>query len=63
MCLAFWGGAWTLGTWCRLRADFRNFRPDRIDTIAETGAVYDECPGHNLDAYLSAMRAYYSGME
>ena len=30
LCLAFWGGAWTLGAWCRLRHGFRNFRPDRI---------------------------------
>ena len=30
LCLAFWGGAWTLGAWCRLRSDFRNFRVDRI---------------------------------
>ena len=30
LCLAFWGGKWTLGAWCRLREGFRNFRPDRI---------------------------------
>ena len=30
LCLAFWGGAWTLGAWCRLRHGFRSFRPDRI---------------------------------
>ena len=63
LCLAFWGGKWTLGTWCRLRQNFRNFRPDRIDEVAETGEVFDELVGHNLDAYLQAMRGYYSGME
>lgn len=63
LCLAFWGGKWTLGSWCRLRGDFRNFRPDRIDVIAETDQVYAECPGHDLDAYLIAMRGYYAGME
>jgi predicted DNA-binding transcriptional regulator YafY len=63
LCLAFWGGKWTLGTWCRLRNDFRNFRPDRIDAIDETGACFADDPGRNLDAYLQAMRGYYSGMD
>ncbi len=63
LCLAFWGGKWTLGTWCRLRLDFRNFRPDRIDDLTETGEVFDEADGRNLDAYLLAMRGYYAGME
>lgn len=63
LCLAFWGGAWTLGTWCRLRLDFRNFRPDRIDKLAETGEVFDEGDGRNLDGYLLAMRGYYAGMD
>jgi len=63
LCLAFWGGKWTLGTWCRLRLDFRNFRPDRIDDLTETGEVFSEADGRNLDAYLLAMRGYYAGME
>ncbi|MGN6227279.1 MAG: helix-turn-helix transcriptional regulator [Dyella sp.] len=63
LCLAFWGGAWTLGTWCRLRADFRNFRPDRIDAVEDTGECFTERPANNLDAYLTAMRAYYAGMD
>lgn len=28
--LFFWGGAWSVGAWCELRSDFRNFRLDRI---------------------------------
>jgi predicted DNA-binding transcriptional regulator YafY len=63
LCLAFWGGAWTLGTWCRLRRDFRNFRPDRIDDLAETGECFAELAERNLDAYLGAMRSYYAGMD
>lgn len=63
LCLAFWGGAWTLGTWCRLRRDFRNFRPDRIDDLAETGECFAEQVERNLDAYLGAMRGYYAGMD
>jgi predicted DNA-binding transcriptional regulator YafY len=63
LCLAFWGGKWTLGTWCRLRSDFRNFRPDRIDRLEETGEVFESPSGRNLEAYLQAMRGYYSGLE
>ncbi|GAA3912785.1 helix-turn-helix transcriptional regulator [Luteimonas lutimaris] len=52
LCLAFWGGVWTLGAWCRLRGDFRNFRPDRIARIRETGRSFDDDPARGLDAYL-----------
>jgi len=52
LCLSFWGGKWTLGAWCRLRQDFRNFRPDRIDTSEPTGEIFDEVVERNLAAYL-----------
>jgi predicted DNA-binding transcriptional regulator YafY len=52
LCLAFWGGSWTLGAWCRLRQDFRNFRPDRIVTFSATDEAFDETPERGLAAYL-----------
>jgi predicted DNA-binding transcriptional regulator YafY len=52
LCLAFWGGAWTLGAWCRLREDFRNFRPDRIVTFNPTDEVFVETAERGLAAYL-----------
>ena len=52
LCLAFWGGVWTLGAWCRLRRDFRNFRPDRIASFDTTGEVFIEEADRGLDAYL-----------
>jgi len=52
LCLAFWGGVWTLGAWCRLRSDFRNFRPDRIAAIRETGDTFADVRARGLDAYL-----------
>src|SRR5262245_16080091 len=55
--LAFWGGSWTLGAWCRLRRDFRSFRPDRIVTHAVTGEVFADDPQRNLGAYLRAVQA------
>lgn len=54
LCLSFWGGSWTLGAWCRLREDFRNFRPDRIVVLEVTGEAFVESAGRDLDAYLRA---------
>ncbi|MGH8126729.1 MAG: helix-turn-helix transcriptional regulator, partial [Rhodanobacteraceae bacterium] len=51
LCLACWGPVWTLGAWCRLRNDFRNFRPDRMQFTA-TGEIFAETPERGLDAYL-----------
>jgi predicted DNA-binding transcriptional regulator YafY len=55
LCLAFWGGVWTLGAWCRLRVDFRTFRPDRINDFEPTGEVFVEVPERGLSAYVRAM--------
>ncbi|MEO8365147.1 MAG: YafY family protein [Pseudoxanthomonas sp.] len=55
LCLAFWGGSWTLGAWCRLRADFRSFRPDRIVSFEPSGATYAETPTRGLEAYLRSV--------
>lgn len=63
LCLAFWGGKWTLGSWCRLRRDFRNFRPDRIESLDDTTEHFEERPGCDMAAYLKAMRGYYAGMD
>jgi len=57
LCLAFWGDAWTLGAWCRLRCDFRNFRPDRLAAFAATGEVFVETAERGLSAYLRAAGA------
>jgi predicted DNA-binding transcriptional regulator YafY len=55
LCLAFWGGAWTLGAWCRLRNDFRNFRPDRIARFDATGETFVETTERGLVAYLRSV--------
>lgn len=51
LCLAFWGGSWTLGAWCRHRADFRNFRPDRIVQLQQDGEIFADDPARGLQAY------------
>lgn len=57
LCLSFWGGSWTLGAWCRLRGDFRNFRPDRIVEYAPTGETFADSRERGLDAYLRSVGA------
>lgn len=33
--LFFWGGKWTLGSWCSLRAEYRDFRVDRVEDLSQ----------------------------
>ncbi len=57
LCLAFWAPAWTLGAWCEMRKDFRNFRLDRIQGFAGTGRHFEETAEISLAAYLRAVGA------
>ncbi|WP_445359590.1 helix-turn-helix transcriptional regulator [Microbulbifer sp. ANSA005] len=36
--LFFWGGRWTLGSWCSLKSEYRDFRLDHIDTMKSANA-------------------------
>lgn len=63
LCLAFWGGVWTLGSWCRLRQDFRTFRPDRIATFEPTGETFVETPERGMTAYVRAMGGDSDGID
>lgn len=51
--LWFWGKVWTLVAWCELRGDFRMFRVDRIDAMAE-GGPFPPDPARSLAAYARA---------
>jgi predicted DNA-binding transcriptional regulator YafY len=57
LCLAFWGQSWTLGAWCRLREDFRNFRVDRMQEVEVLADQVSDDPARGLRAYLAAMGA------
>ena len=41
LALYFWGRAWTVGGWCELREDFRNFRLDRIASLEVTADTFE----------------------
>jgi len=55
LCMAFWGGKWTLGSFCRLREALRSFRVDRIEHLEETGETFVPQAERDLDAYLRAV--------
>ena len=53
--LFYWGSKWTVGSWCFLRKDFRDFRLDRIEKIEihkETGIENQRI---NLQSYLASI--------
>lgn len=53
--LYFWGMTWTLGAWCELRQDFRNFRLDRIDVVELREDLFELAPPVTLDDYVRSM--------
>lgn len=54
--LFYWGNRWTVGAWCELRNDFRNFRLDRIQQLLVCDEHYADVAGRRLADYLRAVR-------
>ena len=44
----YWGASWSLGAWCELRRDFRNFRLDRVTRLEVTNEIFTDEPGRTL---------------
>ena len=44
----YWGEAWTLAAWCETKAAFRNFRVDRIASLAVLDARFPDEPGKTI---------------
>ena len=53
--LYFWGAVWTLGGWCELRHDFRNFRLDRIKRVSSLEETFTYESPTTLEDYIRAM--------
>ena len=51
--LFFWGGKWTVGSWCTLRSDYRDFRLDRIINIQQQG-MYTQTKEINFTSYMAS---------
>jgi len=56
LALAFWSGVWTLAAWCEMRNDFRSFRIDRMEGLADTGATFTPKRGQRLEDFLKRVR-------
>lgn len=56
LALYFWGATWTLAAWCSLRADFRNFRVDRIANARLLDETFELVSPVTLADFLAAMR-------
>lgn len=50
--VVFYGGAWYLVAWCRLRADFRHFRLDRMVRVEVTPLSFPARPDFSLARHL-----------
>jgi predicted DNA-binding transcriptional regulator YafY len=54
--LYFWGGVWTLASWCEMRKDFRNFRVDRMAELRVLEQAFPSDPKKSLPAFIARMR-------
>jgi predicted DNA-binding transcriptional regulator YafY len=52
LALYFWGGAWTLASWCELRKDFRTFRIDRMQHVTVLNREFVPKKGQTLEDFL-----------
>lgn len=53
--LFFWGNGWSLTAWCELRDDFRNFRLERIVTLATLAERFTDEPGRTIADYFQSV--------
>lgn len=54
--LYFWGNKWSLAAWCEMRTAYRNFRPDRMQTIERLDATFDGSDGIDLAGFIRQMQ-------
>jgi len=53
--LYFWGKTWSLAAWCELRDAYRNFRPDRMESIERLADRFDGTDGITLEGFIRQM--------
>jgi len=53
--LTLFDSVWLLTTWCHTRADFRNFRVDRILSVHNNGATFVHERGKRFEDYLRTL--------
>lgn len=58
--LFYWGGKWTLGSWCTLRESFRDFRLDRVAEVEITKETYERTDLINLQECMRLARSSFN---
>jgi predicted DNA-binding transcriptional regulator YafY len=53
--VVFYGGAWYMVGWCRLRNDFRHFKVDRIRELSLAEGTFEARPDFSLAAHMKEM--------
>lgn len=56
LALYFFGGVWTLASWCELRKDFRTFRLDRMEALRVLEREFVQRKGQRLDDFLRRVK-------
>ncbi len=51
--LFYWGAKWTMGSWCSLRSDYRDFRVDRLVAVTASDKSATLPAGVSLQAYIA----------
>ncbi|VAW52488.1 hypothetical protein MNBD_GAMMA05-1092 [hydrothermal vent metagenome] len=54
--LFYWGGKWTVGCWCTLRSDYRDFRLDKIDSL-KILMEFKETSNVNYESYVASFKS------
>jgi predicted DNA-binding transcriptional regulator YafY len=58
----YYGSAWHLIGWCRLRNSYRDFRADRMRNVAATGQLYETHNLLSLQEYMLQMHQAHEGL-
>lgn len=61
--IVHYSGKWHMIAWCRLRNGYRDFRIDMIQSIKETGQVFDSRNLISLQEYFQTLVQTYQDME
>jgi predicted DNA-binding transcriptional regulator YafY len=52
----YWSTSWSLGAWCELRKDFRNFRLDRISAVEQLPETFVPEKGRSIQDFFEEQR-------
>ncbi|MBL7856169.1 MAG: YafY family transcriptional regulator [Cyclobacteriaceae bacterium] len=61
--ISYYSAGWHLIAWCRLRQDYRDFRADRIQSLANTGKTFDHRNLLTLQEYMKSLVESHYGLQ